>query len=96
MHASDSLRWVLPGLLGLIGCWIIILNFSVVFLWYVRHQHHSFIPLLGGCLTGLAMLACPLPGVVRFAWIPLVLDLGCLYSLLGFIYAVVVLKCFKK
>ena len=88
--------WILPSLLGVVGCWIIVLNFSVVFLWYVRREHHSFIPLLGGCLAGLAMLACPLPGVVKLAWIPLIVDFGCLYSVLSFIYAVVVLKCFSK
>ena len=96
MHDSDLLRWVLPGLLGLVGCWIIFLNFSVVYVWFLRREHHSFIPLLGGCLAGLAMLASPLPGVVRFAWIPLIVDLGCLFSFLSFIYAVVVLRCFSR
>jgi hypothetical protein len=96
MHVSDSLRWTLAGLLGLVGCWIIVLNFSAVFLWYVRRQHHSVIPLIGGCLAGMAMLVCPLPRVMRLAWLPMVVDLGCLYSVIGFIYSVVVLKCFKR
>lgn len=95
MHVSELLRWILAGLLGLVGCWLIVLNFSVVYLWYVRREHHSFIPLLGGCLAALAMLACPLPGVVRFAWIPLIVDLGCLFSVLGFVYAVV-RGCFSR
>ena len=96
MQISEPLRWVFSGALGLVGCWVIILNFSVVFLWYARRQHHSFIPLLGGCVAAVAMLVCPLPAVARLAWIPLIIDLGCLYSFLGFIYAVLVLRCFKK
>src|SRR2546421_71783 len=96
MHVSNLLPWLLPGLLGLVACWIILLNFSVVFLWCVRREHHSFIPLLGGCLAALAMLVSPPTGIARFAWIPLIVDLGCLYSFLGFLYAVVVLRCFSR
>jgi hypothetical protein len=33
-------------------------------------------PLVGGVSGSLALLACPIPGAARWAWVPLVLDPG--------------------
>src|SRR6476660_2663569 len=77
MHAYEIFRWVLPILLGLLGWWIIFLNFAIVYRWYVRGEHHSWVPFLGGFLALVAMLVCPLPQVQKLAWIPIVVD--CVY-----------------
>jgi len=74
---SDFPRWILSGLFGLLGSWIIILNYSMVISWYRHRRHSSRIPLLGGLCLMAGMLASPLPGVTRYAWVPLVIDLGC-------------------
>ncbi len=46
-------------------------------------------PFIGGISGGLAMLLCPILGTSDFAWIPLVLDVGCLpyFPLLAFLFA---------
>src|SRR5262245_12285583 len=92
MQTSEVLAWIVSGFLALIGAWAIFGNYSVVILWYVRRKHGSLAPLMGGVFFGIAMLLCPLPGLRRWAWIPLVVDLGCLYLFGGWLYHFV----FKK
>src|SRR3954454_10039773 len=77
MHAYEIIRWVLSILLGLLGWWIIFLNFAIVYRWYVRGEHHSWVPFLGGFLAFVAMGLCPLPQVQKLAPIPIVVD--CVY-----------------
>jgi len=96
MPMSDFPRWILSGLFGLLGSWIIILNYSMVISWYRHRRHSSRIPLLGGLCLMAGMLASPLPGVTRYAWVPLVIDLGCLFTLVEFCYAVLWLQVFKR
>jgi len=43
-----------------------------------------------------AMLASPIPRVARYAWVPLVIDLGCLVMVVGFLYVVVWKQILKK
>jgi len=96
MDIPVPVLWIVSGTLALLGSWIIIVNYACAIQWYVRRKHSSMIPLLCGVLFALAMLHCPMPGVRRLAWLPLVFDLGCLFTLLNFLYAVFVLRCFKK
>ena len=96
MSLSNFPRWIFSGLFALLGSWIIILNYSTVVSWYRHRRHSSRIPLLGGLCLMASMLASPLPGVTRYAWVPLVIDLGCLFTLVEFFYAVVWLQVFKR
>jgi len=96
MHMPDLVAWLVSGALALLGSWIIILNYWVVISWYLHRRHSSRIPLLGGLCLMAGMLASPLPGVTRYAWVPLVIDLGCLFTLVDFLYAVVWLQVFKR
>lgn len=96
MDIPGSLAWIASGALALLGSWITILNYSAVVSSYRHARHHSLIPLLGGVGLAAAMLLIPLPRVAQFAWLPLVIDLGCLYALVGLLYAVVVQGSFRK
>jgi hypothetical protein len=87
---------ILSGILGLLGAWIIVGNWWLVLRWYIFRKHDSLIPLFGGLLFALAMFIYPEPRVRHLAWIPFLVDLGCVVSIPGFFYAVFVLKCFKK
>lgn len=96
MPISDALEWIGSCALALLGSWIIILNYSAVVSYYRHGRHHSLIPLLGGVGLAAAILLVPLPRVAWFAWVPLVIDLGSLYTVVGFLYAVVVQRSFRK
>lgn len=63
--------------------WLSLLNWSVAWRRLVRRQQApSWIPLLGGSLGALGVVALPLPGVARLWWLPLLLDWGCAPGLL--------------
>jgi hypothetical protein len=76
MHAYQIIRWVVAVPVGLLGWWIIILNFAIAYRSLARREHHSWVPFLGGFLAFLGMGLCPLPRVQKFAWIPLLVDCG--------------------
>jgi hypothetical protein len=92
MWSLEAIRWIVTGVFGILGGCCIIGNYAIVIRWYLWRKRDSLIPLVGGIFLVIAMLACPLPGFKRWAWLPLVLDL----SVLGFLYSVFVLKCFKE
>jgi hypothetical protein len=37
----------------------------------------SMVPVIGGVAGALAFVVAPIPGLARWAWLPLVLDVGC-------------------
>jgi hypothetical protein len=87
MSLSVIFHWLAAIVFGLIGWWLIILNFSVVYYWFFRRKHHSWIPLAGGFIALLGMAFCPLPQIRRFAFLPLIIDTGfCILALaVGFL-----------
>ena len=91
MRIYDLVRWVVCVPIVLLGCWIILMNFVIVYRWYARREHHSFVPLSGGFLALIGFTICPQPAVQRFGFIPLAVDIGyCVLVLtLGLVGAVV-------
>jgi len=87
-----DMQWIFTCLLAFVGIWVMGLNYSCVYLWVARREHHSLIPLIGGIASGVAMLICPIRDVHGWAWLPILVDLGCAYTLASFVYAVLVLK----
>ena len=90
MHLYDLFRWVLAGLFTLLGGWIIVANYAGVIVWYLRGENHSMTPLIGGFLACFGMLACPMPAVEKVAWVPFIVDLGCVFLLVSSIVHLVV------
>ena len=87
MQLHTIMRSLTSLTLGVLGAWVTALNYSCIVLWYASRQHHSFIPMIGGLSLALALLACPMKGTMRLAWLPLVADPGCLLVtlLLGYV-----------
>lgn len=96
MQSVPAIRWVVTTALGGLGAWVIACNFACITMWLAHRRHASLVPLVGGLLTSAALLACPIRGSFRFAWVPLVIDPGCLWALGLFLYAAGVLRCFKR
>jgi len=76
------LAWAFAVVFTVLGGWVIALNFAVFYLQFTRQRQHSWIPLIGGFLAFFGMAACPLPAVQRLAWLPFVLDPGCVFGIL--------------
>jgi hypothetical protein len=76
------LAWAFAVVFAFLGLWVIALNVAVFYLQFTRRRQRSWIPLLGGFLLFLGMAACPLPTVRRLAWLPFILDPGCIFGLL--------------
>lgn len=87
MHPPEVIRWVIAALLAFMGGWVIVMNYACVVVWLARRKHSSTVPLFGGLFFAGAMLLCPLPGVRTFAWLPLVVDIGCLPLLAQCMYS---------
>src|SRR5439155_22979636 len=68
--------WLVSGVLALFGGWIVITNYWITIRWYRHRRTASHTPLLGGLCLMAAMLASPIPRVARYAWGPLVIDVG--------------------
>ncbi len=92
-HVVDIVQWLLTGIFAVLCLWAVIFNYVVIVLKVIarRKKAPSLAPFFGGVSGSLAVLACPVPGVFQFWWIPIVADPGCWYSL----YAVVLL-CIER
>jgi hypothetical protein len=82
--------------LFLLGASVVFTNYYCwLYLGYARRGHQSPVPFLGGCLCSVALLVSPVAEVRPWAWLPLLLDPGCVYLLCLFIYTAVVTRGFK-
>jgi len=89
MQLHTIMGWLTSLTLGVLGAWVTALIYSCIVIWYARRQHHSFTPMIGGLSLALALLACPMTGTRRLAWLPLVADPGCLLVILLLGYVVI-------
>ncbi len=73
-------RWLLTIPLALLFVWAATFNAWVWWRLFIKREKNAPTvgPFIGGVSGGLAMLLCPILGTSEFAWIPLVLDVGCL------------------
>ncbi len=92
----DNLLRVVALVIGCAGLWIIAMNFACIYAGVVRRCHRSVTPLLGGIGVTSALLICPLNGAIGYAWIPLLVDPGCLLSALMLAYSAFILRAFRR
>ena len=78
----DVVRWLIAVSLGLFGACGTVCNYACIASWLFRGEHRSMVPFVGGVCMALAWLMCPAVSSRGWAWIPLVLDPGCLLLLL--------------
>ena len=80
------LRWILFVVLSLVSTVFIIANWQIFFAQVRRKSPDepapSFVPFIGAIIGLFAMLQSPIPAVRRVAWIPFLLDVTCVPSLL--------------
>lgn len=83
----DVLLWTITLILAVPSALLIQLNWLSFISWAIARRRgnkggHSFAPpFLCGIAGAIACLVCPWPGVSRWAWVPLVLDLSILLML---------------
>ena len=78
----DALRWVIAVAFGGFGVLVTTANFAGIAM-SRRERHYSLVPLLGGSSIAVGLLVCPLDGLAHYAWVPLLLDPGCLLMIVG-------------
>jgi hypothetical protein len=79
-------------LLAAVGSLVCIGNWWLVLRYVFRRQKASLVPLIGG-LSWAASLLIVSNGAARFAWLPLLLDPGCLPLILTAVRRIVWRRC---
>jgi uncharacterized membrane protein len=82
-------RWVVSVILGMFWLYAAVTNLVDLINARVHKSSTSLVLFFGGVAGVVAMLACPIPGTTRWAWVPAVLDLGCVPAGLTILFAVV-------
>jgi hypothetical protein len=95
MTREMILPWLFLVLMFLLGAHLSVMNYRVLYQVYVRKEHHSPLPLIGGFLCLAAMLMCPIARIRAWAWVPLIVDPGGVFLVGVFIYTAIVTKGFK-
>jgi hypothetical protein len=87
----EVIRWLLAILLALLGLGVIVRNYVLVYFMLFRTTSKSVVPLIGGGLLSVACLLCPALPDPEWAWIPLVVDPGCLGLFVVAVIAVILM-----
>ena len=82
-------RWVAGGTLLGLSAAVIVLNWVLIVLTAVRKKHISGVPLAGGLAGVLGLLMIPVAGSLRYWWIPVLIDYGFAFSIVGAMYTFV-------
>ena len=95
MPFTLTILWGVVGLLTLLGGYLVVINYLCLVA-ASQGKHSSMLPLLGGLFLAIALFICPLPHVRQYAWLPFVLDLGCLPLLIECLRFFVIQKGHKR
>ena len=78
----DVLRWVIAVAFAGFGALATTANYAYIAM-SRPERHYSLIPLLGGSSIAVGLLVCPVYGLAHYAWLPLLLDPGCILMIVG-------------
>ena len=73
----DFSRWVLGTLGAIVFVGFAVSNIVICVAQHRKPRGHSLLPVVGGLLGACGVVLLPIPGIPKFFWVPLILDLGC-------------------
>lgn len=87
MTMGELARWAVAAILAAI--WLLIAggNIATVISTATGKRPVSLALFIGGISGAAGMLVCPLPNAARWAWVPAVLDIGCVPTILFMCYS---------
>ena len=79
-NAISLTRWLLTIPLAILFVWAVTYNAWVWWRLFIRREENTPTvgPFIGGFSGMAAVQLCPILGTLKFAWLPLVLNVGCL------------------
>jgi hypothetical protein len=81
--------WIIPVFFFFNFVWVAICNLWMIVRFYLYGKRGSQIPFIGGILGLLGVWLAPGGVLLKYWWIPLVLDIGCLPFLVVWFFSVV-------
>ena len=76
MDVEELGDWVLAGVPILLGGWVFLMNWLIVFRYFLSRRKSSMYPFAGGLLVGAGLWIAPSESLNSVWWIPLALDPG--------------------
>ncbi len=70
--------WALSVVLLLVGGFVIIMNWVIIYYSLVKKKHSSWAPLAGGVFAAVGLAILPIAGVAKYWYVPVIVDYGCL------------------
>ena len=77
------LRFIVGAILLVVSVWLIAMNWWIVIERSRKGRRSSLAPFYGGICGALALLLIPSSKLAKVAWVPLVIDVGCLPILIA-------------
>jgi len=89
MPMLDIIRWVFAGILAAVWLLFAAGNASSLIAAALRRGSTSLVLFAGGIAGALSLLISPLPGTARWAWVPAILDMGCIPAVFAICYGLI-------
>ena len=97
MTRGMILGWLFLGFVFLGGAYFMFLNYyHRIYPLLARKKGSSPLPLLGGLLCHAAMRVAPIAGVRAWAWVPWIVDPGCVFLVGLFFHTAIVTRGFNR
>jgi hypothetical protein len=88
--------WIVSGFFFINFVWVAICNLWTIIRFYLYGKKGSRIPFIGGILGLFGIFLAPGGVLLKYWWIPLVLDVGCLPLLVQTIWFLIRRKFIRK
>jgi len=97
MRIGAIIGWAALAAIFLFGLWFIFLNYYYwLYLGLVRKKHYSPIAMVGGLCCFLVLRYTPIVVDHRWAWVPLIVDPGCIFLAGLFAYSAIASRGFRE